>query len=539
MKKDRNLIIIILAIVACILGLKFAQTDFEESYHADHENRIDATQRAKNSDILYPISFRDKGPQSENDTYRLEEIPREKRILKGDKMLQFKTKAELEAFLKKAQQKGFKITKILPNLKMVRVRFTSRIDADDFLARFGEVSLIADNTPIGVPEPLLSGGSTGFRSNPLEFLGIENNGNWGDGVKVAVIDTGVASHPSLKGEITHFDLVNDGTEITGHHGTAVASLIAGDAGLIKGVSPGVDLIDIRALNNDGSGDAFTVAEAIALAADSGAKVINLSLGANYDNPALREAVLYAQGKGAILVAAVGNEGAGKVSYPAGYPGVIGVASNDANENYLSFSNRGPEVDIAAPGIELTAAGLEGETILFTGTSASSPLVAATVAYQMAQYPNLTNEELVNQLQSNANEVGAPGDDNLFGNGILNVGRIEDNSNMATVDAAAARFYLEPVAGTDNLKLFFTGENRGTQTVEKVEMTLSYPGFERTYTFNNIESSQAFYETLIINPNSELVQKEQEITLTVKQSGGEKDLSNNVKAVRIRLNTEDE
>lgn len=534
MKKERNIIILICAIIAGVLGYKFSDIDGTSIHDVDSNEKRLSANLPNESRYIIPQKEKFKGsPQQEQGFF-----PREKNeILKGEKILHFKSKEEMEAFLRRANEQGLKIIKRLDGLNLVKVRFTKGKDFNDFMARFHEIAIISDNDPVSIPDPLLQAGAVGFRSNPLKFLGIDDNTGWGTGIKVAVIDTGVASHPALKGNVEHIDLINDGTAVTSFHGTAVASLIAGDSLIVKGISPGADILDIRALNSDGSGDAFTVAEAIFTAVENGAKVINLSLGSPSDNAALREAVIYAQRHGVVLVAAVGNDGVGQVSYPASYPGVIGVSSNDANEGYLTFSNRGPQVDLSAPGIELAAAGVENDTILFTGTSASSPLVAGTVARMLEQNPDMPYADIVNSLQNTANEAGPPGEDVYFGEGILNVGRLEANSTQQTIDAAASGFYLEEVPNGTELKLFVIGENRGTEAFSKVEMTVTYPGFEKTFIFTNIASSQTFYETLILNLNSPVIKEEQQIVIQVKGVQGDSVSDNNSKGVKIRLNTE--
>ena len=534
MNKERNIIILLSAVIAAILGYKISDLGSSSVQNLDEPDKRISISEKKVSKFITPQKKKFNGqPQPELDFP--EQI--ENKILKGEKILHFKSKEEMEAFLARARENGLKIISKIDDLNLVKVRFTRGKDANDFLARFHEIALISDNDPVSIPEPLLQGSATGFRSHPLNFLGITDNSDWGQGITVAVIDTGVASHPALKGNVKHIDLINDGTEITSFHGTAVASLIAGDSSIVKGISPAADLLSIRALDSNGAGDAFTVALAIREAVNNGAQVINLSLGSQSDNAALRDAVLFAQSKGVILVAAVGNEGAGQVSFPAHYPGVIGVAANDANEGYLTFSNRGPQVDLSAPGIEITAAGVNDDVVLFTGTSASAPLVAGTVAHMLEENPDLEYRDIIDSLQNTANEAGPPGGDVFFGEGILNVGRMETNNAGENVDAAAAGFYLEETFDGKALNLFAIGENRGTQDIDTVQMTISYPGFEQTFTFNNIESSQTFFETLKIDLNSPVITQEQQIVLEVKTLNGEKEVDNNIKGVKIRLNTQ--
>lgn len=273
-----------------------------------------------------------------------------------------------------------------------------------------------------------------------------------------------------------------------------------------------------------------------MAVDNGAQIINLSLGSQQDNPVLREAILYAQRKGSLIVAAVGNDGSDRVSYPAAYPGVIGVGANDANENYLSFSNRGNSVSLVAPGMELAAAGLNNSVIYFTGTSAAAPLVSGSLAHLLTAYPDMTPSQLVSALQNNANDAGLPGEDRYFGHGILNVGRLTTNLSQPTIDSAMSGFYLDQAAGSNSLKLFISGENRGNTLIPKVEMRVEYPGFSRTWYFHNIQSSQSFYETLTLSKMSEVIANQQEISVTIRQLNGETNTLNNSKSIKIRLNS---
>lgn len=534
MNKERNIIILLGAVIVAILGYKISDLAFESVDKDKTSDKRIVLDTPKDVTYISPRKEKFNGkPQDEIDFP--EKI--ENKILKGEKILHFGSKEEMDAFLARAKQNGFKIIQKIDDLNLVKVRFTKSTKSNDFLSRFDEVTLISDNDPVSIPDPLLQGSASGFRSHPLDFLGITNNTGWGEGVTVAVIDTGIADHPALKGNITHIDLINDGSEITSFHGTAVASLIAGDSSLVKGISPSADILDIRALGSDGTGDAFTVALAIREAVNNNAQVINLSLGSPSDNAALKQAILYAQSKGVIIVAAVGNEGADQVSFPASYQGVIGVGANDANEGYLTFSNKGPQVDLTAPGIELTAAGVSNDVVLFTGTSASAPLVAGTVAHMLEQNPDLGYSDIIDALQDNANEAGAPGEDVFFGEGILNVGRFESNNAAPTIDPAAAGFYLEESFDGKSLNLFAIGENRGTEEIVQVEMTVSYPGFQQTFVFNNVESSQTFFETIKLDLNSPVITEEQEIVIQVKTLKDEAILDNNVKGVKIRLNAQ--
>ncbi|PHF80777.1 alkaline serine protease, partial [Bacillus toyonensis] len=176
------------------------------------------------------------------------------------------------------------------------------------------------------------------------------------GVKVAIVDTGVqGSHPDLASKVIygHDYVDNDEQSDDGNgHGTHCAgiagALTDNDEG-IAGVAPQSSIYAVRVLDSQGSGTLASVAQGIREAADAGAKVISLSLGATSGGTALQQAVQYAWTKGAVIVAAAGNAGNTKPNYPAYYPEVIAVASTDQSDRKSYFSTYGSWVDVAAPG----------------------------------------------------------------------------------------------------------------------------------------------------------------------------------------------
>jgi serine protease len=136
------------------------------------------------------------------------------------------------------------------------------------------------------------------------------------------------------------------------HGTHVAGTIAQAThnGIgVAGVARKVTIMPLKVLSGSGSGSIGGIADAIRYAADNGAQVINMSLGGRFPSKALEKAVAYAHKKGVVVVCAAGNDGKGKVGYPAAYPGAIAVAATQFDRTTTFYSNWGAAIDVAAPG----------------------------------------------------------------------------------------------------------------------------------------------------------------------------------------------
>jgi membrane-anchored mycosin MYCP len=270
----------------------------------------------------------------------------------------------------------------------------------------------------------------------------------GAGVIVAVLDSGVqADHPDLAGQVL------DGIKMTGdddkgrvdhhNHGTGVAGLIAatghGPTGGL-GIAPGAKILPVTIFTNGRGGS--DLAPAIRWAVDNGARVINVSNGYSNVLPEDLDAVRYALDHDVVLVASAGNtdQGAAGVTSPASIPGVIAVSATDRKGDFWPGSASGPEVALAAPGVDLavlTERGANGAVggygLIPGGTSASAPIVAATAALVRAKYPQLQARDVINRLIATADDAGAPGRDAQYGFGRLNVLR----ALQADVPAVAA------------------------------------------------------------------------------------------------------
>lgn len=218
-----------------------------------------------------------------------------------------------------------------------------------------------------------------------------------------------------------------GTPIHGH-GTFVAGLIAAacDAATgAGGVAPRVRLMDLRFLDSRAffyASDWRKLAAAIDYAVDNGARVINLSVYARltppeYVHDALRRAVAH----GVLVVGIAGNDGREGIGYFGSWPEVLAAAAVDRYGRPARFSNRGPEVDLAGPGVQVVSFAPGGELIAGSGTSFAAPHVAGTAALLLSLHPDLTLEELVGLLTGTAADLDVPGPDPATGHGLVDAG----------------------------------------------------------------------------------------------------------------------
>ena len=249
----------------------------------------------------------------------------------------------------------------------------------------------------------------------------------GNGIVVAVIDTGVAAAPDLAGRILPGWNVlagtPDATDDNGH-GTHVAGTIAeleGNGLAEAGVAPGALILPVKVLDAEGAGSDADIATGLVWAVDHGARVLNLSLGGPDRSETLASAVAYARAHDAIVVAAAGNE-AGPVDYPARFGGVVAVAAVDRSLQPAWFSNHGRQVDLSAPGLEIVQQTIDGKGGFadesLSGTSMAAPHVAGAFALVLAADPSRTPTGALRLLKRTAQDIGDPGFDQRTGAGLV-------------------------------------------------------------------------------------------------------------------------
>jgi membrane-anchored mycosin MYCP len=283
----------------------------------------------------------------------------------------------------------------------------------------------------------------------------------GANVKIAVIDSGVdGTHPDLAGALAGGADVSgagspDGRTSIGakpEHGTLVATMLAGRghqaAGAtasaspspsarpgpavgpdgIVGVAPEAQLLSVStwlgSANPGGKSDQDQIPEAVRWAVDSGARVINISLGSTSPEwpQSWDAAFLYAEQKDVVIVAAAGNRLGGniQVGAPATIPGVLTVAGLDRRGRAsVDSSSQGISIGVAAPAENLIGGLPSGGYAEWAGTSGATPIVAGVAALIRSKWPDMTASQVINRIVSTAKDTGAAGKDPIYGFGVLN------------------------------------------------------------------------------------------------------------------------
>jgi thermitase len=333
-------------------------------------------------------------------------------------LLTFRTAAALAAFRDRAAGLGLQVLGYDPQLRTARVRFGDLSAlARDLGDHADSYSRISPNYIARIPglptgktsetDTANAGGRQPFGSQGLDSIGATGDrSKWGQGVTVAVVDSGIGSHPSLtSAKISHIDLVKDGSKMNGH-GTAMASLIAGQDASVGGVAPSASILDVRVADSEGESNTSLLASGIVKATDLGARVINISLGSDGYSPVLAEAVQYAQSRNVIVVAAAGNEQQTALSWPAGLDGVLSVGAVDAQGNQAWFSNSGENLTLSAPGVGIISGYSDNQLVIGSGTSQATAITSGVVAQLMAR--GYSAQSIIPLLISTAKPLeGAP------------------------------------------------------------------------------------------------------------------------------------
>jgi subtilisin family serine protease len=188
----------------------------------------------------------------------------------------------------------------------------------------------------------------------------------------------------------------------------------------------------KVLNDEGSGTSQDIVAGIRWATESGADILSMSLGSSEPDEEIHQALLLAISKGIFVITAAGNEGPDldTVGYPAGFPEMVAVGSIDRRKRLSQFSSRGRQVDVVAPGDEITSCYPPRGYAVLSGTSMATPFVSGVVALALAKHrkmggktPLRTQQDLIQHLCRTSADAGPAGFDPLYGCGILDPAKL--------------------------------------------------------------------------------------------------------------------
>jgi len=328
----------------------------------------------------------------------------------------------------------------------------------------------------------------------------------GQGVKVAIIDTGISVHNELPNVVQRVSFVEDdpatltdeSSPFDHHgHGTHVAGIVGAKVGgptslegsEFVGVAPNTSLYSLKAMDGD-EGSILNVIEAIDWAIANDMDIINLSLGLSSHVQLLQDAVDRAYNAGILLVGAAGNDNVGSpVNYPAKYESVIAVSSVDSRKSISSFSSTGAEIEFTAPGSGIASTYVDGSTskyIMMSGTSQAAPHIAGFLALLKQKNPTKTVSELRIELQKYAEDLGPGGRDEFYGYGFIDYNSLDDippgdvtglQATATTTDSITVSFTKPADADFVKTNLYQDGVFSGETTADSYTLTDLSPDTE--------------------------------------------------------------
>ena len=309
-------------------------------------------------------------------------------------------------------------------------------------------------------------------------------------VVIGIVDTGVDwMHPDLYANIWHNPNWQNDTNFPGDsigwdfgglngtpdnnpmedkpfHGTAVAGAASAvtnnDVG-IAGIGYNCKIMPVKAAEadiTDASGDPYIVYgfEGIIYAVNHGAKVINCSWGGDGFSNYEQSVIDYAVSKGALVVAAAGNDNSSEDFYPASYNGVLAVAATDQNDLKASFSNYAANVSVSAPGVNIYSTWSTSSYAYVNGTSFSSPITAGLAGLVFSHFPSYTPEQVIQQIRVNSDNISSKNSQYQY---LLGYGRIDAYKALADSNSDAVRAtnvtFSDTAPGGNNNNIFEPGE----------------------------------------------------------------------------------
>ena len=240
--------------------------------------------------------------------------------------------------------------------------------------------------------------------------------NKGEGVNLAVLDTGKVDHPDLI-EVAHFNAITPGDESLdghghSHHVCGIAAAQINDFGVV-GAAPGVRLHTVRTMTDAGSGPWSAVLIALDWCANNGIKVTSNSYGGGYPGQAVEDAFQVTADAGMIHCCSAGNSNGGAIGYPAALASCHAVTSSDKGDASSSFSSIGDKAFVVAPGRDIFSTYKGNQYASFSGTSMSCPLFAGIICLMLSS--GITDP--IAEVPQIVDDLGSPGRDPIFGYGL--------------------------------------------------------------------------------------------------------------------------
>ncbi|MDI6892154.1 MAG: S8 family serine peptidase [Actinomycetota bacterium] len=349
---------------------------------------------------------------------------------------------------------------------------------------------------------------------------------------MAIIDTGIDyTHPDLndnyKGGIDYVSDDLDPKDDNGH-GTHCAGIVAAEDNTegVVGVAPEASLYAVKVLDRFGSGWLSDVIAGIDWSVGNDMDVASMSLGTSTYSASLKTACDNAYNAGLVLVAAAGNSGDGnpataEYSYPAAYDSVIAVGATDSTDVAPSWSNSGPYLELAAPGVSIYST-LPTYRVTLTrtygynygtlsGTSMACPHVTGTAALVIASDPTLTNVDVRSRLQTTADDLGPAGWDSVYGYGLVDADEAAPGEDVTppTISSLTPADGSVVNTGTPTISAIVTD----TSGIDEASIAMAVDGTAVAHTYDSLTGEVSYV------PTTALAEGLHAVTLAVADTEG--------------------
>ncbi|MBR9699828.1 S8 family peptidase [Candidatus Woesearchaeota archaeon] len=407
-------------------------------------------------DFIYTPKDVDVYVRAELYAEKLDEKTREyfaqvKKDEQEDYLIKYKVKKELKNVTIKEEYGRFALARIEGEAGAVSLLLLDKdieyIELDQNVTVLGEI-------PYGVNLTLA----------PLAW-----NATNGSGVKVGLLDTGIASHDdlSLAGGVS---FVSEDYGDTYGHGTLIAGVLAAvlDGEGIVGVAPSVSLYAVK-IANGSTGKISDAISGLEWAIENDMDIVSMSFGMEGYSQIFKEVLEDAYDNDIVLIAASGNTG-GSVVYPAAYSDVIAVGAVNENLEKAPFSSSGSELELVAGGVDINSTFLNNTYNVSSGTSFAAPHVAGVACLLRSYNSSWTNDQIRGKLQNDALDLGIAGKDDEYGYGLVRINLTSTDFSLGNASYPYEIFNITDY-GTENQTLHFW--LNGTGTIDDVEFMEGY------------------------------------------------------------------